>query len=124
MKYDAEKQTKHAKLSLCTFNTEKYVNLVIYSDDDGRVVSNTTLNTGGDVEWLRDQLNELYPPPQKVEPEAGEYFVEPRTFRAVGDAAFKVVRDVKKVVQETVALTHTEEQAKKVAQALNEAEGL
>lgn len=121
MGYDAEKTTQYAKCRLCTIDPTKYVNLVIEDKTGGRIQSNTTLNVGGDVEWLRDELNKLYPPP-KAEPEPSEYTVQP--IPVAGEWLVSQVVTVKGERTVTVARCASEGQAKKIAQSLNEAEGL
>jgi hypothetical protein len=126
-----EKEIKGAydgsTVRLVSMDTAAHLNVLV--KHEGKYADNLglTLSTEGAKE-LRDALTALYPP----EPEKYPYEVRKRAMikYAPGNCAdglsydWVVFQKEPTTTDKVVATTGTEEQAKRIAQALNEAEGL
>lgn len=120
--YDSERTIKYGKLRLATIDLAEYINLIIETNK-GRTETNKSLCVeDGDVQWLRDELNRLYPP-EKLVKEADEYYVKATPVIGYGDD-WVIRKRTTKRVDERVGSAETEEDAKRIVKALNEAEGL
>lgn len=107
--------TASGAIKLGTLDTFSHMN-VIMKNSDGDIRQTMTLSAEQAV-MLRDALNEAYP----CEPQAdSEYKVEADDF----PGTYNVYRDVPTTKREYVAMDLTEQNAWKIAKALNETEGL
>lgn len=113
------KSVKTGFIKLVSTDPKTHMNFIVGSDlEDGWDKRAVTLTVERALQ-VRDALNEAYPPP-KAEPEASDYSVRP----SCGEWLVSRIVPVQSERTENVARCGSEDVAKKIAQALNEAEGL
>lgn len=111
------RSVKTGFIKLVSTDTKTHMNFIVGGDEDDWNKSAVTL-TVDRVLKVRDALNEAYPP-AKAEPEPSEYKVA-----VTAGNCFYVYREEPSTFRRPLATNLTEANAKKIAQALNEAEGL
>jgi hypothetical protein len=110
---DFESAYENGGFRLVTVDTDGHMNFVVTHDRFG---PNGVTLTPEQVKEVRDTLNELYPP----EPEKYPYEVSERRY----DGYYPIVQKQPTTYEKKIAVAKDEVNAKKIAQALNEAEGL